>query len=120
VNVSFAVIGKNIRQARKRSGITQEKFADLIGISVLHYGRLERGERSVSLTQLGKIAGLLNTSIEDLLSGCTDALPGEVPKKKENLGLIIQSLSSGCSERACALMLDVCLAIASNDKFYPV
>jgi len=118
MSISFTAIGRNIRCARKLSGYTQEQFAELIGISVLHYGRLERGDRSVSLTQLEKIANLLNTSLEDLLWGSTDSLPKTISKEKRNLGLIIQFLSAGCSEGACNLMIDVCHAIAVNDKFH--
>jgi len=117
MGISFTTIGRNIRRARKHQGFTQERFAEMMGISVLHYGRLERGERCVSLLQLEKIADILNLSIDELLLGCTDSIPKRITKEKRNLGLIIQFLSAGCSEKACSLMIDVCQAIAVNDKF---
>ena len=120
MSISYTVIGRNIQRKRKLAGFTQEQFAERIGISVLHYGRLERGERSVSLVQLSTIAELLNTSVEDLLWGSTNFLPKEMKRNKSNLGLIIQFLSAGCSEKACALMIDVCQVIAARDKFHSV
>ena len=59
--------GNNIKKARKAAGLTQEQTAELIGISLLHYGRLERGERSISLKQLTLISDALNADIGVLL-----------------------------------------------------
>lgn len=63
MEIKMSVIGKNIRKARKAAGLTQAQTAERIGISPLHYSRLERGERSVSLKQLALISDALNTEI---------------------------------------------------------
>ena len=39
------VLSRNIRQARRNMGITQQQAAELLGITQLHYGRLELGDR---------------------------------------------------------------------------
>ena len=70
MKASFKIIGHNIRQARKAAQLTQEQAAEQIGISPLHYGRLERGERAVSIAQLTRIADVLHTSIYLLLQDC--------------------------------------------------
>ena len=70
MKASFKIIGHNIRQARKAAQLTQEQTAEQIGISPLHYGRLERGERAVSIAQLTRIADVLRTSIHILLQDC--------------------------------------------------
>lgn len=70
MKISFRIIGQNIKSARKANYFTQEQIAEQLDISVLHYGRLERGERRPSIDQLAKIADTLNTSIEALLHGC--------------------------------------------------
>lgn len=67
MEIKMGVIGKNIRKARKAAGLTQAQTAERIGISPLHYSRLERGERSVSLKQLALISDALNTEISVLL-----------------------------------------------------
>ena len=43
--VSYKIIGRHIRAARKASNLTQEQVAEAMKFSVAHYGRLERGER---------------------------------------------------------------------------
>ena len=61
--VSFKAIGRNIRAARTALDITQEEAADRLKISQLHFGRLERGERPISLEMLAQIASVLDVSL---------------------------------------------------------
>ena len=68
--VSFKAIGRNIRAARTALDITQEEAADRLKISQLHFGRLERGERPISLEMLAQIASVLDVSLSALLNGC--------------------------------------------------
>ena len=67
--VSFKAIGRNIRAARTALDITQEEAADRLKISQLHFGRLERGERPISLEMLAQIASVLDVSLSALLNG---------------------------------------------------
>lgn len=70
MEISFAIIGRNIRRARKAAHLTQEQAAESAQLSTVQYGRIERGERQVSLTQLAKIGTALSTPFESLLAGC--------------------------------------------------
>ena len=70
MHVSFKAIGRNIRAARTALDITQEEAADRLKISQLHFGRLERGERPISLEMLAQIASVLDVSLSALLNGC--------------------------------------------------
>lgn len=74
MNVSFKSIGSNIRAARLKARLTQEQTAELLDMSVLHYGRMERGERPISLDQLVRISRTLDTSVFALFA---NAFPGE-------------------------------------------
>lgn len=38
----------NLKKARKDAGLTQEKMAELLGISVVYYQKIEAGERTGS------------------------------------------------------------------------
>ena len=67
MKISYKAIGSNIRKARKAQRLTQEKTAELLGISALHYGRLERGDRKISLDQVARIADVLAVSFDDLI-----------------------------------------------------
>lgn len=47
--------------------MSQEALADAAGIDRSHMGRIERGERNVTLLNVLKIAAALNGSAADLL-----------------------------------------------------
>lgn len=70
MKVSLRIIGYNIRTARKAAHLTQEQAAEKAGISLLHFGRIERGEREPSIRLLTQIASALHTSTYALLQGC--------------------------------------------------
>ena len=116
--ISYKIIGRNIRAVRKERGLTQEQTAELMKISVLHYGRLERGERPASLEQIAKVASVLGTSISLLLRDCA---PGETfgmapDNAALTLGQQATSIASGCSPEAQKLMIDLLRTVALNDR----
>lgn len=53
-------LGEQIKAARKKSGMTQQKFADRIGVSRQMVCRYENGSDLPSLDTLSKIAGALD------------------------------------------------------------
>jgi len=59
-------LGKYLREARKDAGLSQEAFADKIGINRTYYGNLERGENSISIDKLQKISRVLNIPLSEL------------------------------------------------------
>lgn len=65
----LSALGEAIRSLRKGRGISQEELSFLCGIDRSHMGRIERGERNVSFTNLLRIArGLSCLPSEILLS----------------------------------------------------
>lgn len=60
-------LGEAVRAARHSSGLSQEALADAAGIDRSHMGKIERGERNVTLLNLLRIATALNGSVADLL-----------------------------------------------------
>ncbi len=60
-------LGQAIREARKDAGTSQEALADAAGIDRSHMGKIERGERNVTLLNVLKIAAALDGSASDLL-----------------------------------------------------
>lgn len=58
--VELAVaIGKNIREKRQANGLSQDRFALVAGIDRSYMGRIERGEVSITLEKLYRIAEAL-------------------------------------------------------------
>ncbi|MFR3728375.1 helix-turn-helix domain-containing protein [Lacrimispora sp.] len=63
INVDFGNILKKTRETRK---MTQEEFAEFCNVSRAYYGRLERGENSITLDLCNKISQALGISIAAL------------------------------------------------------
>lgn len=61
--------GKRVREVRKHKGLSQEYLADLCGIDRSYIGSVERGERNVSLVNIGKIASALEIDLSDFFKG---------------------------------------------------
>jgi transcriptional regulator with XRE-family HTH domain len=55
-----------IRQLRKKRKLTQEKLAELTGLHPTYIGRIERGERNISLRNIEDVLTSFQISIDDL------------------------------------------------------
>lgn len=62
-------IGQRIREERKKFQLSQEKLAEIIGISDYYIGQLERGERQMSLPVMVSMANALHISLDYLIFG---------------------------------------------------
>ena len=60
-------IGGRIRRAREAAGLTQERFAELIGMGTKNVSAIERGTVGVSLPALQRICQILSISSDDIL-----------------------------------------------------
>ena len=116
--VSFKAIGRNIRAARTALDITQEEAADRLKISQLHFGRLERGERPISLEMLAQIASVLDVSLSALLNVCMigEDFSQRPSRGPESPGQSVAAIANGCSPASQRLMLEICRVVAQSDK----
>lgn len=62
-------IGERIRNAREDAHLTQERLAEIIGVSVQYISDLERGVSGASVYTLTKICRSLNASCDYILMG---------------------------------------------------
>lgn len=60
-------IGGKIKKLRELKGLNQESMAQEIGLSTNGYGKIERGESSLSMERLDQIARALEVSTLDIL-----------------------------------------------------
>lgn len=67
-NKDLVAFGATIRTLRKTVGLSQEALADLAKIDRSHMGKIERGERNVSLLNILRIARAIGAKPSDLLS----------------------------------------------------
>lgn len=65
-NSTVKIIQNNIKRYRLASGLTQEKLAELCGISHDYISEIERGKKTPSLKRLIIIAEKLNVSLGQL------------------------------------------------------
>lgn len=61
-------LGKSIRDARHELGLSQEALADAAGIDRSHMGKIERGERNVSVLNVARVSAALNLSLASLMA----------------------------------------------------
>lgn len=61
-----AKLGKAIRRRREAMKLTQEAFADLVGLHRSYVGFVERGERNLTLDTMGQISAALRVSLATL------------------------------------------------------
>ena len=71
-------VGRRVRQAREAAGLTQERFAELIGVSPQNVSCVERGLAGVSLTVLRRICETLHVSSDALLWGRSGGNDAEI------------------------------------------
>ena len=61
------IVGDNLRRHRERRGLSQEAFADELGVHRTYMGGIERGERNLTLRSLERIADAVGVSPLELL-----------------------------------------------------
>ncbi|MGD9631045.1 MAG: helix-turn-helix domain-containing protein [Pyrinomonadaceae bacterium] len=59
--------GRRIRQLRMERGLSQERLAELTGFHRTYIGMIERGERNLSLSNIGVFAKVFELEISELL-----------------------------------------------------
>ena len=60
-------LGRNLRRRRAERGLSQEKFAEILGFHRTYAGALERGEKNLSLQALETLAAALDADPRELL-----------------------------------------------------
>ena len=67
------VIGERVRKIREDLKMSREKFSEMIDISDVFLGKLERGERALSTNTLIKIVKFTGVSSDFILFGNEDS-----------------------------------------------
>lgn len=67
-------VGRNLRAYREARGLSQEAFADDLGVHRTYMGGIERGERNLTLKSLERMAERVGLDPIELLQGA--AVPG--------------------------------------------
>ncbi|EGR0791318.1 TPA: helix-turn-helix transcriptional regulator [Vibrio vulnificus] len=63
VGVASIVVGKKIKEIRKKKALTIQELAEISGVSEGHISRLENGLKSPTISTLEKLANALDVPI---------------------------------------------------------
>ena len=107
-NVNNQSIGESVRNKREKLRLTREEFAEILGLSPLYIGQLERGERQMSLDTLIKISSCLHVSADYLIYGKTPE--NDIEKSG------INTLLNRCSKNELLLIRNIIKLILSYEE----
>lgn len=82
-HIDYTDIGNRIRISRQNQKITQEKLAELAGISIPHLSNIELGKTKLSLPAIVNISNALQVSVDELL--CGNVKQGKALLKNEHM-----------------------------------
>ncbi|HIU15657.1 MAG TPA: helix-turn-helix transcriptional regulator [Candidatus Ventricola intestinavium] len=118
MRISYSIIGRNIRNARRQARLTQEALSEHLGISLLHMGRLERGERPCSLNMLVRIAEALSISPNLLLKNSLidGSIRFETGEGGMQPGIEIAGMADGYGAVVLSVLNDLCRSITQYEN----
>lgn len=61
-------LGKRIRELRKQTGLSQERFALKIGMDRTYFASVEAGKRNISIVNIKKISDVLGVTLSELFA----------------------------------------------------
>ena len=61
-----AIFGQNVRTARLKLGMTQQQVAEATGMAFSYVGKVENGEKNVTLDTMRKLAAVLDLDLGQL------------------------------------------------------
>ncbi len=67
--LDYIIIGERLKKARLAKGLTQEKLAEQLDLSVAFLSRVERGNTHINLSRLSELCSLLEISEGEILNG---------------------------------------------------
>ena len=98
--IDYTVIGKRIQLNRQNKGITQEKLAEKVGISVVYLSKIENGRVYPTLETLSNLCTELDTELAAILSNT------EVARKDYANDRVLE-LFNACSIRVKPIALSL-------------
>ena len=94
-------IGKRIKSAREKKGLTQEQLAEQVNLSPMHISVIERGNKLPRLETLIKIANVLDVSADTLLQ---DVVNNQIKLRTSESSNLIAQLSREDQRRVLAAL----------------
>lgn len=100
MEVDYLAIGQRIRKFRLERGFTQERVAEMAGLTPTHFSHVETGNTKVSLPSLLRIAASLDVTLDDLV--CSNLTHTKHVSMKE-----MDTLLSDCSDAEARALVTI-------------
>ena len=107
MELDYKAIGQRIKDTRARIGISQERLAELAGLSMTHMSHIETGNTKVSLPALVQIANALNVSLDEIVCD-------SIQKAKTVFENEIARTVQDCSEQEIRIVADMITALKNS------
>lgn len=107
------LVGKRITKIRKSRGYTREKLSELADVSVQFLAEIEKGNKSMTVTTLRKIAGALLVTTDYIVNG------SENTEISADIVSMLNSLSpenSKQAEKLLTIFIETLNANKNNDS----
>ena len=106
--LDYSIIGERLKKARLAKGLTQEKLAEELDVSVAFLSRAERGNVKINLPRITQICDILDVSISSILTGTGS-------NSKNYLTEDFSNLLKNCPPEKIKLIYDIAKVIM-NEK----
>ncbi|MCU6733598.1 helix-turn-helix domain-containing protein [Diplocloster agilis] len=98
----YKQMAKNIKNLRVSKGLSQEKLAELVGVTPNYIYRLETGHKKMSLNCLLSILNALDISVDQIIPAKSTQEDYELSEVQDQLLNIVK----GCDENEIAFIME--------------
>jgi len=105
--VDFSIIGKRIKTARRKKGLTQENLVEQMGVSIAYLSKVETGRIHINLERLSQICNILDVTEGEILNGVSNS-------SSKYLNNEFNELLQTCSSKKQKLIYDIAKVIAEK------
>ena len=106
MSLNYSIIGKQIKDARRRNRLTQEALSEIIDKSSSFLSYIETGKKVLSLETFVDIANALKVSSDVLLSGNLD-IGNEMQEE-------LEPILNGCTQEEKRIIIDTAIALKKS------
>lgn len=105
--LDYIIIGERLKKARLAKGLTQEKLAEQLDLSVAFLSRVERGNTHINLSRLSELCSLLEISEGEILNGTSS-------NASDYMQSDFNALLKNCSPEKQKLIYNIAKVIAES------
>jgi len=107
VDKEYKMIGKVVKEVRRKKNITQEQLADRTELSISHIRNIESGNTKIGLDAVIKIANELDTSVDIILQG-------SLKNKRKVLDYVLVSKFADYDDRTVKALIEMAEVVKAN------